>query len=219
MAKDLAIVLNNGSINSAVATALAAQKYRPILLHAEPVQQPGSRIRAAYDMQVAHYKPYREHTLPMPFLTMFQNAGGGATSLNDPRAPGLVASQMIDLLPLLAAAVRFGAHYQAAAIYLGVRIGGSSDELARATEYTQIWNEMIQMPCGLTDLEIQTPLLELEPWQVVDVGFQVGTPFERTWSCAEDSSEPCWACRGCRAREAAFVQAGKPDPLRVVRKV
>ena len=44
MAKDLAIVLNNGSINSAVTTALASQKYRPIMLYAEVAPQPfGSR--------------------------------------------------------------------------------------------------------------------------------------------------------------------------------
>ena len=56
MAKDLAIILNNGSINSAVATALAVQKYRPVLLHVEAAPTPGSRARAAYDQQVAHFK-------------------------------------------------------------------------------------------------------------------------------------------------------------------
>jgi len=39
MAKDLAIILNNGSINSAVTTALAAQKYRVVLLYAEVGRQ------------------------------------------------------------------------------------------------------------------------------------------------------------------------------------
>jgi len=71
----------------------------------------------------------------------------------------------------------------------------------------------------LAELEVLTPLLELEQWQVVEVGFQVGAPFDRTWSCHEESSEPCWACRGCRAREAAFTQSGKADPMRVVRKL
>ena len=47
MAKDLALILNNGSINSSVATALAAQKFRPILLFAEAAPQPGSRMRMA----------------------------------------------------------------------------------------------------------------------------------------------------------------------------
>ncbi len=218
MAKDLAIVLNNGSINSAVATALAVQRYRPILLHAEIMQQPGSRTRAAYDQQVAHFKPYREHSLPMPYLSIVA-PGRQQTSVSVPRLHSPLGPQMLDLLPLIAAAVRFAGHYQAAAIYLGLRVGGQGDELAQATEYIQIWNEMVQLPGGLPELEVMTPLLELEPWQVVDLGFQVAAPFERTWCCVEEGGKPCWACRSCRNREAAFQQSGKPDPLRMVRKI
>ncbi|HEY8665276.1 MAG TPA: 7-cyano-7-deazaguanine synthase, partial [Tepidisphaeraceae bacterium] len=135
-----------------------------------------------------------------------------------PRHNSPLGPQMLELLPLMAAAVRYAVHYQAAAVYLGLRVGGQGDELSQATEYVQVWNELIQLPCSQQDLEIMTPLLELEPWQVVDVGFQVGAPFDRTWSCLEDTSEPCWACPGCRAREAAFQKAGKPDPMRVARK-
>jgi hypothetical protein len=32
VAKDLAIILNNGTVKSAVATALAVQRYRPVFL-------------------------------------------------------------------------------------------------------------------------------------------------------------------------------------------
>jgi 7-cyano-7-deazaguanine synthase in queuosine biosynthesis len=219
MAKDLAIILNNGSVNSAVATALAAQKFRTVLLFVEAGEQPGPRARAAFDLQVAHFKPYREHTLPMPFLSLIQPMTERAANVSDPRHPTPLAPQMIDMMPLLSAALRFAVHYQAAAVYLGLRVGGNADELAQATEYTQIWNELIQMPCNQPDMNVEMPLLELEPWQVVDVGFQVSTPFDRTWSCIEGGSEPCWACRGCRSREAAFQQAGKADPLRVVRKI
>lgn len=221
MAKDLAIVLNNGSLNSAVTTALAAQRHRPIMLFAETGPQvAGSRLRTAYDQQVAHFKPYREHTLSMPFLstvTPTTNAAFAATI--DPRHATPLAPLMLDLLPLLAMAVRFAVHYQAASIFLGLRAGSQGDVLAQVTEYTQIWNEMIQMPCGQQELTLETPLLELEPWQVIDVGFQVAAPFERTWSCVEDTSDPCWACRGCRAREMAFQQAAKADAMRVVRKI
>ncbi len=219
MAKDLAIVLNSGSLNSAVATAIAAQKHRPILLHAELTPAAGSRARAAYDQQVAHFKPYREHTLPMPFLSGINPATQPAAAIADPRQHAAVGGQLLDLLPLLAAAARYAVHYQAAAIYLGLRVGGGADELAQATEYVQIFQEILQLPCGQGELDVVAPILELEPWQVVDVGFQVNAPFERTWSCLEEMSDPCWACRGCRGREAAFQQAGKADPMRVVRKI
>src|SRR4051812_12863040 len=69
MAKDLALVLNSGSLNSAVITALAAQRFRTIMVFADIA--PGSaRHRAAYDQQIAHFKPYREHTLAMPYLSL-----------------------------------------------------------------------------------------------------------------------------------------------------
>lgn len=219
MAKDLAVVLSSGSINSVVTAAMATQRYRLVMLHAE-VGQGGSRARAAYDQQVAYFKPYREHSLPMPFLATVQDPKNQTAAMaNDPRAQvAHLGPQMLDLLPLIATGVRFAAFYQASAVYLGFRVGGSGDELAAATEYGQIWNELIQMPCGAKEMEIITPLLELEPWQVVDVGFQVNAPLEKTWTCLEEGSEPCWACPACRAREKAFQQAGKVDPLRTVRK-
>jgi 7-cyano-7-deazaguanine synthase len=121
---------------------------------------------------------------------------------------------MLELLPVVAAAARFASHYHASTIYLGLRVGEGVDELAQATEYVQVWTELLQLPCGLPELELVAPLLELEPWQVIDLGFQVGAPLERSWSCTNDAGEPCWACQGCRTREAAFQQAGKPDPTR-----
>jgi 7-cyano-7-deazaguanine synthase in queuosine biosynthesis len=225
MAKDLAIVLNNGSLNSAVATALAGQKHRTVMLYAESGAREMLRSRSAYEQQVAHFKPYREHTLVFPHLA----AMGGArqASMSDARYPAQAGMKMLELLPLLATAARFAAHYKATAIYLGLRVGEGkpaggpahgADELAQATEFIQIWNEMLEHPCGLPELSVDTPLLELDPWQVVDVGFQTLVPFEKTWSCVEETGDPCWACPGCRTREAAFQQAGKADPIRLVKK-
>jgi 7-cyano-7-deazaguanine synthase len=214
--KEIAVVLNNGSVNSAVVTAMAAQRFRPIMIFADTSNEPAGRMRAAFDQQVAHFKPFREYTIPMSLA-----AGGHAqanSTVADPRQTTPLGPVMLDLLPLISVAVRFAAQHQASEVYLGMRVGPDNDELAQATEYFQIWNEIIRLPCGQSELEVQTPLLELEPWQVVEVGFQVSAPFERTWSCVEESSEPCGACRGCRDREAAFQRAGKPDPLRSARK-
>jgi hypothetical protein len=216
MAKDLALVLNNGSLNSAVTTALAAQRFRTILVYADVV--PGAaRSRAAYDQQVAHFKPYREHTLAMPYLSMLHSQND-AHAVDPRQVGGTLAPQLLSLLPIISAASAFAAHYQAAAVYIGLRIGPNGDELSRATEYVQIINELLQMPCGQVDLEVLTPLLELEPWQVVDLGFGANAPMDKAWNCSEETNEPCGACRGCRSREQAFTQAGRPDPMRVAAK-
>lgn len=228
MAKDVAIVLNSGSLNSAVASALAAQRYRPVLLHAlvsgrgsddgaEPTAT-GTRGKSAFEQQVAHFKPYREHVIEMPFLSQLKAGGAKAQSVPpELRQQAPVGAAALELLPMMAVAGRFASHYGTTAIYLGLRVGGGADDLAQATEYVQIWTDLLQLACGMPEVEVQAPLLELDPWQVVDLGFQVSAPLERTWSCDADGGEPCWACRGCREREAAFQRAGKPDPIRAAK--
>jgi hypothetical protein len=226
MAKDLAVVLNNGSLNGAVATALAAQRHRVVMLFAQTSPDGGDATagpRAAFDRQVAHFKPYRDHVLDLSFLADARDgdgrppahAGIGA----DPRHEVPVGPQLMDLVPLVGVALRFAAHHGAAAVHLGLRVGPTGDAVISAAEFGQVWSELVQMPCGLPDLSVEMPLLELEAWQVVDVGAQAHVPFDRTWSCDGPGPEPCWACHGCRAREAAFHRAAKPDPLRVPRKV
>lgn len=220
MAKDLAIVLNNGSVNSAVLTALAAQKHRPILVYADVGSSDApSRRRTCYDQQVAHFKPFREHTIAMPFLNIARDKAGNAGLLADNRAAAAVTPALRDLATLLGAAVTFATAYEVSAIYCGLSVGPSNDDLSQATEFFQIWNEMLQLTLACPELEVHAPLLELERWQVVDLGFQVNAPLDRTWSCTEDQGDPCWSCRGCKLREAAFMQAAKPDPIRPVRKV
>jgi 7-cyano-7-deazaguanine synthase in queuosine biosynthesis len=218
MAKDLAIVMNSGSLNSLVTTCLAAQKYRPIMIYMDFGAVPPPRYRIAYDLQVSHFKPYREHSLSLSHLASMRLADGGTAASADPRQQGLLAPQLTDLLPILFNALPIAAHYQAAAIYFGLRIGPGHDDLAQAMEYTQICNELIQIACQLRDMEIVAPLIDLEPWQVVDVGTQVNAPLEKGWSCLENTPEPCGICRGCRNREQAFQSAGKPDPLQQAKK-
>jgi len=227
MAKELAIVLNNGGVNSAVTTALAAQRFRLIMLHVvtgaandDDARDTATRTRVAFDQQTAHYKPYREHVLEMPFLAQLQAPGGPKKSGDgaDAKQQSRLGQQLLELLPVVSAAARFAAHYQAVSIHIGLRVGPAADELAQGTEYVQVWQELLQQSCGFPDLDVSAPLLEMDPWQVVDLGVQLNVPFDKTWSCVGDAGEPCWACRGCRAREAAFHQAAKPDPLRTARK-
>lgn len=214
MPKDLAVVLNSGSVNSAVITALAAQKYRPILIHAEVSHGASPKLRAAYDQQLEHFKPYREHSIELPFLAGISDNAAAS----DPRMAAVQAMQRMDLTPLIAIAGRLAAHYQAAAVYLGLRVGPGGDELAGATEFGQIWNELWQMACGQSELELVMPLLELEAWQVVDLAYQVSAPLEKTWSCVENGNEPCGNCRGCRSRQAAFAHGVRSDPLAGTRR-
>src|SRR5579863_471555 len=97
MAKDLAIVLNNGSINSAVVTAMASQRFRPIMIFADTASGTTGRMRAAYDQQVAHFKPYREYSVPI--AQAGTGPGQNTGSQADPRQGANISPQLLELLP------------------------------------------------------------------------------------------------------------------------
>jgi 7-cyano-7-deazaguanine synthase in queuosine biosynthesis len=227
MAKDLAIVLNSGGLHSIVATALAAQKYRLVMVHLtrerdEDETESTSRTRVAFDQQTAHFKPYREHVVTAPVTRGLKPSGSAARAADESPPPRVLesaaATRYVSLIPHLSLASQLAVDYQAAAIYLGLRTGSQGDALAQGTEFVQIWQDLLQLPCQISELELQAPLLELELWQVVDVGVQVNAPLDRAWTCDNSGAEPCWACKGCRDREAAFQQAAKPDPLRTMKR-
>jgi 7-cyano-7-deazaguanine synthase len=146
----------------------------------------------------------------MPLLAQADRSDAASTI--DPRATGEVSSRLIELLPVVASALQLASRNHAAAMYLGLCVGPEHADLPRAIEHLQIWAELVQLTCDRPGLEVLAPLLELEPWQVIDLGRQVHAPLEHTWSCEGDQPEPCGQCRGCRTREHAFVRSGFPDP-------
>src|SRR4051812_45609056 len=102
MARDIAIVLNSGGMNSAIVSALAAQKFRPVMVHGEIASPAGARLRAAYEQQVGHFKPYREHTVPLPAIASGATPTAQVIAASDPRQENYLATQMLELLPIVA---------------------------------------------------------------------------------------------------------------------
>jgi hypothetical protein len=217
MPKELAIVLSNGSLNSAVLAAIAQQQYRLIMIFCETAPNAG-RPGQVFDQQVTHFKPYRTHRVPMHFLASLEKSDGRAQA-SDPRTGDNVGGRLLNLSPIVAVGLRYAAHYNAPIVYFGYRIGEHGPDLARGTEFTQVWNEMVQLTCERPGLSVVTPLLDLEPWQVVDLGVQVSAPLQFTWTCEHIAGEPCGSCRSCRARESAFIRSGKSDPSLSLGKV
>lgn len=65
-------------------------------------------------------------------------------------------------------------------------------------------------------LDIRTPLANLENWQIILLGEEVGVPWEKTWSCVKENKDwiACNDCSKCRERKKAFLNAGVEDPLK-----
>ncbi|MEI6830042.1 MAG: 7-cyano-7-deazaguanine synthase QueC [Synechococcaceae cyanobacterium ELA445] len=55
------------------------------------------------------------------------------------------------------------------------------------------------------------PLLTWSKARIVREALRLGVPIEHTWSCYTGGAEPCGRCDSCRIRDAALIEAGRPD--------
>ncbi|MCM8533564.1 MAG: 7-cyano-7-deazaguanine synthase QueC [Lentisphaeraceae bacterium] len=62
-------------------------------------------------------------------------------------------------------------------------------------------------------VEILAPFVNKSKGEVVDIGFENGVDFSKTWTCYRGGEKPCKTCPSCVERELAFEKAGKLDPL------
>lgn len=157
MANELAIVLCSGGMNSLVAATLAGQRYRTVLLHATR----SAEVPASFTQQAEALRAERAQTVTLPVVP-------GPTEAALP-------ARLADLLPLVALGARLAAKADAAALYLGLRVG-NTDALATAMEFVQLWDDLLALPCGKDTCKLQAPLLDLSVEQVGALGRQVDAP-------------------------------------------
>ncbi|MGC9524179.1 MAG: 7-cyano-7-deazaguanine synthase QueC [Limnospira sp.] len=62
-------------------------------------------------------------------------------------------------------------------------------------------------------IAIDTPLIHLKKTEIIQLGNELGVPWEHTWSCYAGEAEACGVCDACRLRLAAFEALGLSDPI------
>jgi 7-cyano-7-deazaguanine synthase len=62
-------------------------------------------------------------------------------------------------------------------------------------------------------IRIVVPLINLKKTAIIELGNQLGVPWEQTWSCYAGGDMACAVCDSCRLRLAAFAELGLKDPL------
>jgi 7-cyano-7-deazaguanine synthase len=55
------------------------------------------------------------------------------------------------------------------------------------------------------------PLVQWSKTQIVREALRLGVPVQDTWSCYGGGEQPCGVCDSCRIRDAALIEAGRPD--------
>lgn len=96
----------------------------------------------------------------------------------------------------------------------GIWIAISKDDLSWYPSASQAF--LISMADTIrtlqADLTLHTPFVTFSKSDVVQMGLQLGVPFETTWSCMLDRQRHCGRCLQCRSRKGAFKSLGLFEP-------
>ena len=74
---------------------------------------------------------------------------------------------------------------------------------------------------GHIRINIHAPLLHMSKKEIIQKGLDLGIDYGLTWSCYDpcDNGEACGACDSCQLRLKGFKDAGVSDPIRYSRNV
>jgi 7-cyano-7-deazaguanine synthase len=218
-ARDLAVVLLSGGMDSCVAAAIARQTHDLALLHVGYGQRTERRERESFRAIARHYGVARTLEARLDHLGAI-----GGSALTDASRDAVEARRPGSTVPdtyvpfrnthLLAAAVSWGEVLGARRIYIGaVEEDGSGYPDCRR-EYYEAFNRLVRAGTRPeTILAVETPLIRMTKGQIVKEGLRLGAPFHLTWSCYTESDTACGRCDSCRLRLKGFADAGTPDPL------
>ncbi|HVX83580.1 MAG TPA: 7-cyano-7-deazaguanine synthase [Phycisphaerae bacterium] len=214
MAKTTAVVLSSGGLRSLVAAGIAAREHRIALLHIQDGRPTAAQAAIAFEKQIAHFQPLKAWNVPAPALRQtalpVESAGVIHSTSSDPHTP-LIPLRDIHLLTIAAA---FARQLRADTVIWGAQFDQKQpDAIARNVEFLQMLTALFDLYAPEAPVTIKTPLMGLEDQQVIELGYQIGTPFNASWTCQMAIDAPCMSCPACARRTRSFRCAQLVDPL------
>jgi 7-cyano-7-deazaguanine synthase len=222
-AKNLAVVLLSGGLDSCVTMAIAREKHNVALLHVGYAQRTQTREYNSFRSIARYYKVPETRTLAIE-LDFFRKIGG--SSLTDPDIPvdkdNTNADMPTSYVPfrnthLLSIAVSWAEVIKADKVYIGAVQQDSPDYPDCRAEYYEAYNRLVDVGTKpSTDIKVVTPLLNMSKSEIVKKGIELAAPLQLTWSCYERSDKACGCCQSCLLRMKAFEEAGVKDKIHYV---
>ncbi|MBD2568185.1 7-cyano-7-deazaguanine synthase QueC [Anabaena lutea] len=100
-------------------------------------------------------------------------------------------------------------------VYIGVNALDYSGYPDCRLDYIQAMQEVFRLGTKQgregQPIEIVAPLINLKKTEIIQLGNQLGVPWELTWSCYAGGDVACGVCDSCRLRLAAFAELGLQD--------
>jgi len=212
--KSLSLALCSGGLRSYICATLAARDSRIGVVHINDGRGPATRLLAALDKQTITLKPSKTWVIDADYIRQMALAAETTGMITSESSDAFSALNPLRDLQFLSIAAGLARASKAPTIYWGVHHAPKeSDAIARIVEATQQFNALLGMLTPDFKLTIKTPLLGLEDGQLIELGQQMGVPFEQTWSCQMTLDRPCMSCPACAWRIRAFRAAQLADPL------
>jgi 7-cyano-7-deazaguanine synthase len=229
MARNKAVILLSGGIDSATAAAIAQQDgFDLYALTFRYGQRHELEIKAA--KRVAAWLRVREH------LTIdcdLRSIGGSALTDRIKVPKGRSASDMAHGIPItyvparntifLSFGLAFAEKIEAPDIFFGANQLDYSGYPDCRDEYIRAFEKMANLATkaaveGKIHLKIHTPLIQMTKAEIITHGTQLGLDYTLTWSCYDPNvdGKACGLCDSCQLRLKGFKEAGLTDPIRYV---
>jgi 7-cyano-7-deazaguanine synthase len=224
MLKKKAVVLVSGGMDSCVTAAIAAKEYQAAFLHLNYGQRTEKRELRAFKDLADYYQVRERLVIDVKYFTQI-----GGSSLTDPGLPVEPADLERKEIPssyvpfrnanILAIAVSWAEVIGAVKIFIGAVQDDSSGYPDCREAFFNAFNAVINTGTKPeTCLEIATPLLHLQKYQIVQKGLALQAPLQLSWSCYQNEERACGVCDSCALRLRGFQQAGLEDPIPYIQR-
>ena len=220
--KSLAVVAVSGGLDSAVATAIAAEKHELALMHISYGNKTQKRELEAFHAIADFYNLDKRFVADIDHLRKI-----GSSSLTDRNIPVEDYDPNIQGIPptyvpfrnanILSIAVSWGEAIGAGLIYVGMMEEDSAGYPDCTEDFINAFNNMMKVGTRPeTNIELIAPLIHMTKGEVIKNGLELGAPLELTWSCYRNEEKACGKCESCVLRRRGYKELGIEDPIKYV---
>ena len=224
MARERAVALVSGGMDSSVTLAVAHREYEVAALHLRYGQRTEGREERAFHALADFYGVSSRLVVPMHHLS--QIGGSSLTDHSIAVSPADLRSHAIptSYVPFrnasfLAVGVSWAEVLGASAVFIGAVEEDSSGYPDCRGEFFAAFERAVAAGTRAgTAIRIVAPVLHLSKADIVRKAIMLGVPLQLTWSCYQREDQACGLCDSCALRLRGFQRAGVDDPLPYVTK-
>lgn len=149
-------------------------------------------------------------------LSSLKEIFAGVTSLCDESIPMTPSFSQPIIVPFrngifLSTAVAYAVSIESTKIFYGAQ--GSDEPFYPdcRREFYKSFELAARLGTG-QNIVVEAPFSNIPKSAIIKKGFELGVPFNLTWSCYLNEQEHCGKCESCINRKMAFKEAAIPDP-------